>query len=94
MTVNIGRGALVDTDALLEALESGHLGGAGLDVTDPEPLPDGHKLWSTENVLITPHVAGLTEKYLTRSVDMLITNAKRLRKGQGLLNTVDLLKGY
>lgn len=92
--VNIGRGAVVDSDALVEALESGHLGGAGLDVTDPEPLPDGHKLWTTPNTIITPHIAGLTEKYLNRSVDMLITNAERLKKGEKLLNLVDLAKGY
>lgn len=92
--MNIGRGAVVDTDALIEALESGHLGGAGLDVTDPEPLPDGHKLWTTPNVIITPHIAGLTEKYLERSVDMLITNAERFKKGEKLLNAVDLAKGY
>jgi phosphoglycerate dehydrogenase-like enzyme len=94
VAVNIGRGVVVDTDALIESLESGHLGGAGLDVTDPEPLPDGHKLWTTKNVIITPHIAGLTTKYLTRSIDMLVANAERLKKGENLLNTVDLAKGY
>lgn len=92
--INIGRGAVVDTEALIESLESGHLGGAGLDVTDPEPLPDGHKLWTTPNVIITPHIAGLTSRYLSRSVDMLITNAERLKKGEKLLNAVDIVKGY
>ena len=53
--VNVARGAHVDTEALVDALRSGHLGGAALDVTDPEPLPDGHPLWSMPNVLITPH---------------------------------------
>lgn len=94
IAVNIGRGAVVDTEALIESLESGHLGGAGLDVTDPEPLPDGHKLWTTPNVIITPHIAGLTTRYLSRSIDMLVTNAERLKKGEKLLNTVDIEKGY
>lgn len=94
IAVNIGRGAVVDTEALIDSLESGHLGGAGLDVTDPEPLPDGHKLWTTPNVIITPHIAGLTMKYLSRSVDMLVTNAERFKKGEKLLNTVDIEKGY
>jgi phosphoglycerate dehydrogenase-like enzyme len=55
--VNVARGGLVDTDALIAALRSGHLGGAALDVTDPEPLPDDHELWDMDNVLITPHIA-------------------------------------
>ncbi|UOQ89342.1 hydroxyacid dehydrogenase [Agromyces endophyticus] len=57
VVVNVGRGPIVSTDALLAALDSGHLGGAGLDVTDPEPLPAGHALWSAPDCLITPHVA-------------------------------------
>lgn len=57
VVVNVGRGPIVDTDALISALETGRLGGAGLDVTDPEPLPAGHPLWSTPDCLITPHVA-------------------------------------
>lgn len=57
IVVNVGRGALIDTDALVSALNSGHLGGAGVDVTDPEPLPDGHPLWSAPNCIITPHTA-------------------------------------
>jgi phosphoglycerate dehydrogenase-like enzyme len=55
--VNIARGGLIDTDALVAALESGEIAGAGLDVTDPEPLPDGHPLWTAPNILITPHSA-------------------------------------
>ena len=54
--VNVGRGKVVDTDALVEALERGHLAGACLDVTDPEPLPSSHPLWSMPNVVITPHM--------------------------------------
>jgi len=59
--VNIARGGLVDTSALIDALESGAIAGAGLDVTDPEPLPDGHPLWSAPNVIITPHTADTPE---------------------------------
>ena len=55
--VNIARGSLIDTDALVEALDDNAIGGAALDVTDPEPLPDGHPLWTCPNALITPHVA-------------------------------------
>ena len=54
---NVGRGPQIDTEALCEALDSQHLGGAVLDVTDPEPLTDGHPLWSKPNVLITPHIS-------------------------------------
>lgn len=92
--VNIGRGGLIDTDALIESIQSGHLHGAALDVTDPEPLPDGHKLWSVENIIITPHMAGLTERYLERSVDIACLNGKRLRAGKDLMNVVDLQKAY
>jgi D-3-phosphoglycerate dehydrogenase len=57
---------VIDTDALVEALRSGHLGGAALDVFDPQPLPDGHPLWSMANVLVTPHVAGITDDSMRR----------------------------
>ena len=57
--VNIGRGSIVNTEALMEALCSGHIAAAGLDVTDPEPLPPDHPLWDCPNVLITPHISGL-----------------------------------
>ncbi len=57
--VNIGRGSIVNTEALMEALRSGHIAAAGLDVTDPEPLPPDHPLWDCPNVLITPHISGL-----------------------------------
>jgi len=75
--VNIARGGIVDTDALVEVLNDGHLAGAGLDVTDPEPLPDGHPLWSAPNVLITPHVAGFGSELSTRRMAQAVVNAVR-----------------
>jgi phosphoglycerate dehydrogenase-like enzyme len=68
--VNVGRGKLVDTDALLWALRGQHLRSAALDVTDPEPLPEDHPLWRLENVLITPHNAGHTPEYFERLADI------------------------
>lgn len=94
--VNIGRGSAVDTDALCDSLESGALGGAALDVTDPEPLPLGHKLWRIENVIITPHVSGgfsLRETY-EAILSICIENAVRYKAGKPLMNTVDLETGY
>ncbi|MGB5336218.1 MAG: D-2-hydroxyacid dehydrogenase [Woeseiaceae bacterium] len=91
--VNVGRGATVDTDALVAALKSGQVGGAGLDVTEPEPLPADHELWQLENVIITPHVAGYggeRERHMT----LLKDNLRRYAAGDRLLNVVDPAKGY
>ncbi|TDE87590.1 D-isomer specific 2-hydroxyacid dehydrogenase family protein [Deinococcus sp. S9] len=66
---NQGRGDLIETGALLAALDSGHLGGAVLDVTDPEPLPEGHPLWEQPNVIITPHIASATRDLIQRGAD-------------------------
>ncbi|ELZ94089.1 D-3-phosphoglycerate dehydrogenase [Haloferax mucosum ATCC BAA-1512] len=79
--VNIGRGPVVKTDALVSALRSGGIRGAALDVTDPEPLPSGHDLWDFENVLITPHNAGHTPKYWDRMADIIAENLDRLDEG-------------
>jgi phosphoglycerate dehydrogenase-like enzyme len=92
--INIARGPVVDTDALMLALQNGTLAGAGLDVTDPEPLPSDHPLWQIPNVLITPHVAarsGLTSDDWTR---LYRENLNRFAKGQPLLNVVDKQVGY
>lgn len=91
---NIGRGAIVVTDALTKSLQSGHLGGAGLDVTDPEPLPLHHPLWSMSNVLLTAHTAGATPQYWARGQDILIENIERFRAGQEMRNLVNLDLGY
>jgi phosphoglycerate dehydrogenase-like enzyme len=84
--VNLARGGVLDTDALIEALETGRLAGAGLDVTDPEPLPPGHRLWDTPNVLITPHFTAAVPDKLDRSLDVITENLRRWRAGEPLVN--------
>jgi phosphoglycerate dehydrogenase-like enzyme len=92
--VNVGRGESVDTDALVRALRSGRLGGAGLDVTDPEPLPAGHPLWSLPKVIVTPHSAGATVDGVERRWRIAIENVRRYVAGEPLLGAVDTSKGY
>jgi phosphoglycerate dehydrogenase-like enzyme len=92
--VNIARGAVIDTDALVSALESGHLAGAGLDVTDPEPLPPGHRLWSQPGLILTPHVAADAELSGNRRFDLQLENLRRFAAGEPLLNVVDPRAGY
>ena len=92
--VNVARGGVVDTEALVEALRSGQIGGAALDVTDPEPLPAGHPLWDLPNCLITPHTADtedMTQPLLTRRIT---ENIQRLTAGQELLGRIDPDHGY
>ncbi|WP_123533347.1 D-2-hydroxyacid dehydrogenase [Halosimplex salinum] len=78
--VNVGRGPIVDTDALVDALRGNKLGGAGLDVTDPEPLPAGHPLWGFDNVRITPHNSGATPEYWSRLADILVENLEQIEE--------------
>lgn len=92
--LNAGRGKTVDTDALTEALSSGHLAGAGLDVVDPEPLPPDHPLWRMPNVLITPHTSGLHRTYIPEATDAFLDNLKRFLADQPLLGLVDKTLGY
>jgi phosphoglycerate dehydrogenase-like enzyme len=92
--VNVGRGSLVDTDALVEALEGGRLGGAALDVTEPEPLPGDHPLWSHPNVLITPHVATAPEAEIRHAAERIRANVERFANGEELLGVVDRDAGY
>ena len=87
--INVGRGKHIDTTALIKALESGKIGGAALDVTDPEPLPADHPLWHAPNVFITPHVSWQTQRYFTRVMDIVEQNLERLCKGEKLLNVID-----
>ena len=91
--INVGRGGTVDTQALTDALTSGYLGGAGLDVTDPEPLPADHPLWQLENVIITPHVASRGEED-DRYLALVKENLRRYAAGERLLNVVDPERGY
>ena len=92
--VNIGRGKVVVTDALVKALQDGHLAGAGLDVTDPEPLPPDHPLWSMHNVVITPHVSGRSALTGERRQTIYLENLRRFGAGEPLLNVVDKQAGY
>jgi phosphoglycerate dehydrogenase-like enzyme len=92
--INIARGRIVDPDALLEALRSGRVAAAGLDVTEPEPLPDSSPLWKLENVIITPHSAGDADGSRRRVRLLVRENLRRFVKGDPLLNVVDKEKGY
>lgn len=91
--VNVGRGGTVNTAALLAALEDGRISGAGLDVTDPEPLPPDHPLWQRDDVIITPHVAGRGDERVRHAL-LLVENLRRYAAGEALLNVVDPEKGY
>ncbi len=92
--VNVGRGRHVDTDALVEALSAGRIGGAALDVTDPEPLPDGHPLWSLPNCLITPHTADTQEMVRPLLAARARENVERWMAGRPLVGLVDPVAGY
>lgn len=91
---NIARGPVVDTAALITALEAKQISGAALDVTDPEPLPSDHPLWTAPNCLITPHVSGATDVYGERAFQVLQENLRRHRDGRKLINEVDRERGY
>jgi phosphoglycerate dehydrogenase-like enzyme len=91
--INVGRGRTVVTDDLVDALESGHIAGAGLDVTDPEPLPADHPLWQMPNVIITPHISSTgADRRFHRM--LLRENIRRYLAGEALLNVVDPERGY
>jgi phosphoglycerate dehydrogenase-like enzyme len=91
---NIARGGLIDSAALIAALKSGRLGGAYLDVTDPEPLPPDSELWSLPNVIITPHSSWATRLILERAAAIFHDNFDRYRRGAAMKNVVDLRAGY
>ena len=91
--ISVGRGRSTDTDALVAALQSGQLGGAGLDVTDPEPLPADHPLWKMDNVIISPHVAGFGGGSDRHRV-LVTENLRRFMAGEPLYNVVDPDQGY
>ena len=92
--INVARGRLVKTDDLVRALQEHWIGGAGLDVTDPEPLPDGHPLWQLDNCLITSHTANppnLDRELFRRRI---IENVRHFVAGERLLGVVDRAAGY
>jgi phosphoglycerate dehydrogenase-like enzyme len=92
--VNIARGNLVDEPALIEVLRQHRLGGAALDVFAREPLPDDSPLWQLDNVILTPHIAGITPNYERRAAALFVDNIRRFVAGQPLKNKVDFSRGY
>ena len=90
----MGRGQSTVTAALVSALQSGKLYGAGLDVTDPEPLPADSPLWQMNNVIITPHVAAASPASMQRTAILAAENLRRYLDGGNLLNVVDVAAGY
>lgn len=94
--LNVGRGNSVDTEALCDALESGHLGGAALDVTDPEPLPVGHRLWGIESAIITPHISNGSNLPATKNrlAEIVVENVGAFLAGRPIRNLVDPATGY
>jgi phosphoglycerate dehydrogenase-like enzyme len=92
--VNIARGAIVDEHELIEALRSGQIAAAALDVMEREPLPEDSPLWSMPNVIVTPHVSGMGPRYWERSVEMFGDNLRRYVAGEELFNVVDKRAGY
>ena len=92
--INVARGELVDTSALTDALASGSVAGAALDVVHPEPLPEGHALWDMDNVIITPHMSGDTEGYLDDLGQLFVDNLRRFCTGKRLQNVVDKALGF
>ncbi|MBI3856270.1 MAG: MBL fold metallo-hydrolase [Planctomycetes bacterium] len=92
--INIARGKMVDSAALASALQSKKLRGAGLDVTEPEPLPPDHALWKMSNVILTPHVSGQSPGTRFRTRQLFIENMKRFAAGEPLINVVDKKAGY
>jgi phosphoglycerate dehydrogenase-like enzyme len=93
--LNIGRGGSVDHDALVEALQSGTIASAIIDVYDPEPLPPDSPLWHVDNLILMPHVTSDDEdQYIPKTLDLAFENARRLAAGEPLVNVVDLQKEY
>jgi phosphoglycerate dehydrogenase-like enzyme len=91
---NVSRGAVIDEAALVDALRAGKLAGAGLDVFEEEPLPPISPLWDLDNVILTPHVAGVTPLYYDRTAVLFADNLDRFLAGQPLRNRFDPARGY
>jgi D-3-phosphoglycerate dehydrogenase len=92
--ITVSRGGIIDEVALAKAMQSGHLAGAGIDVTEREPLPPDSPLWDLPNVIITPHLAGSSAQKERRCVEILRENLLRYQRGEPLINVVDKRAGY
>jgi phosphoglycerate dehydrogenase-like enzyme len=92
--INVARGALVDADALVDALRAERIAGAALDVFQEEPLPASSPLWDLENLVLTPHVAAGTDSYYERATEVFCDNLRRYLRGEPLANAVDVSRGY
>ena len=92
--VNIARGRVIDEQALIRALKEGWIAGAGLDVTEEEPLPSDSPLYSMQNVILTPHISGASVYYDSRLAALFAENLRRYRAGEPLLNLYDAARGY
>ncbi len=92
--IAVSRGGLYDMNGLVKALDSKRLAGAGVDVTDPEPLPKGHALWKFDNAIVTPHIAGRSDKDRARMISTIKQNIARFADGKPLVNVVDKKRGY
>lgn len=92
--IAVSRGGLYDLNGLVKALDGKRLAGAGVDVTDPEPLPQGHPLWKFDNVIITPHIAGRSDHDRVRMIGTIKENIRRFVESKPLINVVDKQKGY
>ena len=94
IVVNVARGALLDETALVAAIRSGHVRGAVLDVFAKEPLPADSPLWELPNVILTPHVSGVTDRYWEREMDLFVDNWLAYDGGTAMRNVVDQREGY
>jgi hypothetical protein len=94
IVINVGRARIIDTDALIDSLESGHLGGASLDVFPQEPLPPDHRLWKTPNVILTPHTSGFRRGHWEEVVDLFGDNLDRWLRNEPLKFRVEPELGY
>ena len=94
IVVNVGRAKIIDSDALVEALKSGHLGGASLDVFPQEPLPPEHALWKTPNVILTPHTSGFRQGHWEEVIELFAENIERFQRGESLKHRIDPDLGY
>jgi phosphoglycerate dehydrogenase-like enzyme len=92
--INVARGRLIDDEALVKALQDGHLGGAALDVFTTEPLEGDSLYWDMPNVIVTPHTSGAMQDYWTPLVALFSENLRRFERGEALLNVVDKALGY